>query len=558
MTGTAADRQKLAPRAIRATAAHRLFDGPGEMRALFRAHDWSATPLGPVDGWPRSLRTIVSTMLSSRHPMFLFWGPDLVQLYNDAYRPSLGDAGRHLRAVGARGEDFWTEIWDIIGPQIEGVMSRGEATWHEDQLVPIERNGGIEEVWWTYGYSPAFDDDDRIGGVLVVCQESTGRVLAERDAHVLNQALEVERARLAEVFRLAPGFAAVVRTPDYEFELANEAYCELVGSSNLVGRTVRDVVPEVAEQGFVALLDLVVDSGIPYVGREVSIMLRRTPGAEPEERIVDFVYQPLVEADGTRSGVLAQGNDVTGHVHARRQVERLLIATQVATKAKDDFLGLVNHELRSPLAGIANNAQLLMMEVCGPLTERQRLTVARITRSQEHMLSLIEQLLDLKTVTSGRMTYTPTVVPLHEAIADASEMVGWQLDDAHLTFNRASVDADLMVRADAPRLRQVLVNLLSNAAKYTPGGGSVTLNCSAHEQVVSITVQDTGIGIPAEMLESVFEPFVQVRDGRQPDITGTGLGLAISRELARGMGGDLSVTSCVETGSAFTLTLPRA
>ena len=528
------------------------------MRALLRAHDWSATPLGPVAGWSRSLRTTVATMLASRHPMFLFWGPQLVQLYNDAYRPSLGDAGRHLRAVGARGADFWTEIWDIIGPQIAGVMERGEATWHEDQLVPIVRNGGVEQVWWTYGYSPVLDDDDEIGGVLVVCQETTGRVIAERDAHALNRALETQRQRLAEVFSLAPGFAAVVRGPDYVFELANEAYCELVGSHDLVGRTVREVVPNVAEQGFIALLDLVVDSGVPYVGREMAISVRRTPGAEPEERFVDFVYQPYIEADGTRSGVLAHGNDVTEHVHARRQMEQLLVHAQVATRAKDDFLALVNHELRSPLAGIANNAQLLMMEVCGPLTERQRLAVDRITRSQEHLLTLIEQLLDLKTVGTGRMTFVATSVPLHEALDDASDMVSWQLDKARLVFNRATVESDLQVRADAHRLRQILLNLLSNAAKYTPSGGTVTVRCSADDAFAHVTVEDTGIGIPDDMQESVFEPFVQVRDGRQPDISGTGLGLAISRELARGMGGDLTMQGCVPAGSAFTLTLPRA
>ena len=113
--------------------------------------------------------------------MFLWWGPELVQLYNDAYRPSLGGDGRHPRALGARGREFWTDIWEVIGPQIAQVMGGGEATWHEDQYLPIERNGRLEDVWWTYSYSPVLDDDGRVGGTLVVCQETTGRVQAQRE-----------------------------------------------------------------------------------------------------------------------------------------------------------------------------------------------------------------------------------------------------------------------------------------------------------------------------------------------------------------------------------------
>src|SRR5688572_14453123 len=225
-----------------------LFDGPGEMRALCRALDWSATPLGPVSGWPRSLRTIVSTMLASRHPMFLFWGPELVQIYNDAYRPSLAGGGRHPRALGMRGEEFWTDIWHIIGPQIAQVMGGGESTWHEDHLVPIERNGRLEEVFWTYSYSPVPDDDDRVGGTLVVCQETTSRVLGERRLTALSEALAVERERLAVVFRQAPAFLAVLRGPEHVFELANDAYYRLIAHREVVGRRLVDALPEVREQ----------------------------------------------------------------------------------------------------------------------------------------------------------------------------------------------------------------------------------------------------------------------------------------------------------------------
>lgn len=199
----------------RVTAAERVFAGKGEMRALCLALDWAATPLGPVERWSQSLRTTVATLLASRIPMFLWWGPELIQIYNDAYRPSLGEGGRHPRALGMRGRDFWTDIWEVIGPQIAQVMRGGDAIWHEDSYIPIERNGQIEDVWWTYSYSPVLDDDGSIGGTLVVCQETTSRILAERERQQLLRALEVERARLSEVFRRAPSFIVTMRGPEW-------------------------------------------------------------------------------------------------------------------------------------------------------------------------------------------------------------------------------------------------------------------------------------------------------------------------------------------------------
>lgn len=180
-----------------------------------RSLDWSRTPVGPVGSWPASLKTTVGTILHSRHPMFLWWGPELIQFYNDAYLPSFG-RGKHPTAMGQRGTDCWQEIWPIIWPQIDAVMHHGTASWNEDHLVPIFRNGRLEEVYWTYGYSPVFDDDGTIGGTLVVCTETTSRVLAERrlqsmralaeksslatdSVAVLNAATEVLRAATCDV-----------------------------------------------------------------------------------------------------------------------------------------------------------------------------------------------------------------------------------------------------------------------------------------------------------------------------------------------------------------------
>ncbi len=179
--------------------------GGGEMGALTRAFDWSATPLGPPDSWPQSLRTALRILLNTNHPMFIWWGSELIQFYNDAYRQTMGPE-RHPGALGQGGRECWAEIWHIIGPQIEQVMSGGGATWHENQLVPVTRYGRLEQVYWTYGYSP-IDDDGGVGGVLVVCRDVTKEYLA---ATALRER-EAELARVQQIGRIG-GLEVDLRT----------------------------------------------------------------------------------------------------------------------------------------------------------------------------------------------------------------------------------------------------------------------------------------------------------------------------------------------------------
>ena len=179
--------------------------GGGEMGALTRAYDWSASPLGPPDTWPQSLRTTLRILLNTNHPMFIWWGPELIQFYNDAYRQTMGPE-RHPSALGQGGRECWAEIWDIIGPQIEQVMSGGGATWHENQLVPVTRYGRLEQVYWTYGYSP-IDDDDGVGGVLVVCRDVTQDYLASTAL----REREAELARVQQIGRIG-GLEVDLRT----------------------------------------------------------------------------------------------------------------------------------------------------------------------------------------------------------------------------------------------------------------------------------------------------------------------------------------------------------
>jgi PAS domain S-box-containing protein len=279
-----------------------------ETALLLDATDWAQTPLGPRERWPQSLKLAVSICLNSRFPMFVWWGPQLINIYNDAYVPMLGK--RHPRAFGRPAREAWNDIWSVVGPQAEAVMTRGEATWNERVLLVMERHGYSEETWFTWSYSPIVDESGAIGGLYCACKEETATVIAERERDQLLKQLETERARLAEAFAQSPAFLAVLHGPDLVFEFVNERYYELVGR-DVVGRRVREALPELEGQGFFELLDRVYATGERYVGTDTRVLLRRAPDEALEASYLDFVYQPMRRPDGTTAGVLVHGVDVT-------------------------------------------------------------------------------------------------------------------------------------------------------------------------------------------------------------------------------------------------------
>ncbi|MDQ3232721.1 MAG: PAS domain-containing protein, partial [Pseudobdellovibrionaceae bacterium] len=214
--------------------------------------------------------------------MFIWWGPNLIQFYNDAYRNTMGPE-RHPSALGQTGRECWQEIWPIIGPQIESIMAGGPSTWHEDQLVPVTRHGKREDAWWTYGYSP-IQDAMSVGGVLVICNDITKEHLAKDELRCLNERLteeilhrQHEADRLKVLFQQAPGFMCILRGPQHVFEFTNEAYVQHAGNREFLGRPVREVIPEVEGQGFFELLDHVFTTGQPFFADEVPISLRLSP-----------------------------------------------------------------------------------------------------------------------------------------------------------------------------------------------------------------------------------------------------------------------------------------
>jgi signal transduction histidine kinase len=253
--------------------------------------------------------------------------------------------------------------------------------------------------------------------------------------------------------------------------------------------------------------------------------------------------------------------DVRSHLIERKQIlERERAArhqAEEANHAKSEFLAMMSHELRTPLNAIGGYAQLLEMGVRGPVTPEQREDLERIERSQRHLLGLINDVLNFAKLEAGRVQFVIDRVPMHDILLGVEALVLPQLRAKGLRYADAGDCGDIAVHADEEKTRQVLINLLSNAIKFTPAGGEVRLECAVDDEWIHTTVSDSGVGIPADRLDAIFEPFVQVDRGLTSRQEGTGLGLAISRDLARHMGGDLTATSTAGVGSSFTLTLPR-
>ena len=515
-----------------------FLSGGGMMGAMMRAHDWSGSPLGSPREWPQALRTTVGLMLNSKFPMFVAWGSELGFLYNDSYMSILGD--KHPASLGKRFHDIWAEIWHDIHTLIVRAL-RGEASYMDRLPLRMRRHGYDEDTWFRFSYSPVRDEDGTVAGMFCACVEMTDEVLAQRYR-------EEENERLVTLFEQAPGIIAVLRGPDHVFEITNRSYLQLVGHRALVGKAVRDALPEVQGQGFFELLDHVYQTGQPFVGHAVPLRVQRDPKAPLEERFIDFVYQPIHDQHGKVSGIFVEGSDVT----ARKHIEDELRA---ANRQKDQFLAMLAHELRNPLAPITTAAQLLQRgQMDAPGIQRASDIIAR---QAQHMTSLVNDLLDVSRVTRGLVTITKEALEMREVVREAVEQVRPLMDARHHELHCEIASSVLRVEGDRTRLIQVVSNILNNAAKYTAPGGRVVLSVRLDGDCVRVAVRDNGQGIDPPILPYIFDLFIQAE--RTPDRSqgGLGLGLALVKSLAVLHGGRVEAHSeGLGKGSEFVVFLP--
>nr|WP_294779593.1 PAS domain S-box protein [uncultured Flavobacterium sp.] len=281
----------------------------GEMGRLTRAKDWSKTSVGPAENWPQSLRTTLGILLNSKFPMFLFWGEDHICFYNDAYRPSLGNDGKHPFMLGEKGADCWAEIWHFIKPLIDQVLTKGEATWHEDQLLPIYRNGEIEDVYWTFSYSPVNDENGKTTGVLVICNETTEQVLTRKK-------LEESESRFRNTVKKLPIGICILKGEDLVVEMANNTYLQMIDrqETDILHKPIFDSLPEAKETAY-PLLRKVFETGVPYYSDEFAVTLNRYN--KEELGYFNLVFYPLKEESDAIDGVIVVCYEITEQVKTR-------------------------------------------------------------------------------------------------------------------------------------------------------------------------------------------------------------------------------------------------
>jgi signal transduction histidine kinase len=435
-------------------------------------------------------------------------------------------------------------ITDVMMPELDGLgliaELRADDALRELPVIMLSARAGEEA---------------RVEGLRAGATDYLGKPFASREllARVETQLLRAakrsaeqdEARRLAAIFEQAPMAIAILRGHDHVFEIANPPYRNIVGSRDLVGRTVADALPEVAAQGFIALLDGVFRTGEAYVGHSMPIRLQRSPDGPPDELFFDLVYQPLIGADGRVTGIAAIAHEVTALATARRDAE-------TANRAKDEFLAMLGHELRNPLAPITTALELMRLRP-NLGAERER---AVIERQVHHLVKLVDDLLDVSRITRGKVELRPEPLDIADVVAQAVEVVSPLLEQ-HRHQLAVDVPAGLSVDGDRARLTQIVSNLLTNAAKYTRAGGQITVAARREDGHAMISVTDNGVGIEPTMLQRVFEPFAQEHQSIDRAQGGLGLGLAIVDNLVKLHGGTAVAASAGRGhGSTFTVRLP--
>ncbi|MGE0450273.1 MAG: ATP-binding protein [Vicinamibacterales bacterium] len=551
--------------------------GSGQMADRTRAFAWDETPLGPLATWPVSLRSTAALVLESRFPMTLWWGADLRHIYNDAYIPVL--AGKHPDALGRPAADVWSEIWHILGPQSRRVLEGGGATWNEHLLLPMQRKGFLEETYFTFSYSPVRDDDGRIDGVLVTCQETTAQVQGERQLQLLRDlaARTSDTRSLDEVCAAAASVFDDHRT-DVPFALlyladapdtlrltasaglpAGAAAAEYLSPQGRVGRWPLEVA-DVADAR-VTIVDVQEHLGPLPPGcwdrppvRAAVVALAAGAGARPLGYLVAGL-NPLREIGHGYAQLFGLAADQIARAlagaRAFEEERRRAEALAEIDRQKSVFFSNVSHEFRTPLTLMIGPTEDALgspgRALAGPALEA-------VYRNELRLLKLVNALLDFARLEAGRMVASFEAVDLARHTADLASTFRSAFERAGLDLT-VTCDAVDDVYVDRGMWEKIVLNLLSNALKFTFDGG-VAVRLAAIPGHVELTVRDTGIGIDAANLPHVFERFHRVEGARARTHEGSGIGLALVNDLVRLHGGTCTLDSAPGAGTTVTVTLP--
>ncbi len=555
--------------------------GGGEMGALMRSLDWSQTGLGPVAGWPKSLRTMVAVMLNNRFPMLIWWGPELLQLYNDAYRPVLGV--KHPASMGAPCQKVWPEIWDIIRPMIYGVLEGGPAQFHEHLQLFLNSRGVAEETFHTFSYSPIPDDDGRIRGVLNTVQETTEKVQDDRQLRMLRDlAARSTSAKTAEEACQAAAGIMAQNDSDLPFVLiylrrpqgdGEGDDLELVSASGLgdyagpakpLRVSLRNgsdgwPLPEAERTGKEIIVeDLQGRFGPIPPGRwsaperAVVLPLSRVGHARPYGFLVGGV-SPRRKLDERYLGLFRLTADqvmtAIANARAHEEVRRQAEALAELNRAKTAFFSNVSHEFRTPLTLILGPVEDALTTAAAALSGD---SLRAVHRNSIRLLKLVNSLLDFSRIEAGREQASYQETDLAALTTDLASAFRSAIERAGLQFRVDCPPLPQSVYVDHDMWEKIVLNLLSNALKFT-FAGSITISLHAAGEWIELNVADTGIGIAPNELPHLFERFHRVHGARSRTHEGSGIGLALVHELVRMHGGTVAVTSRVDQGTAFTV-----
>jgi len=555
-----------------------VFPGGSETSAILRTLDWENTPLGPIDDWPQSLRTSIGICLNSAFAILVWWGPELVMLYNDAYAPII--SSKHPRALGERGREIFPEVWDTIGPMLTNVLLRGEAVRADDLLLVLERNGYPEECYFTFSYSPIVDETGSVAGIFTPVHETTERVINERRLRTLSMLAQrrAERSMDAESACRALGLALSQNPIDLPFT----AIYLFDGESSRAQRCA--VSTEAGE----ALAPLRVDAIAAWPPVE-TILSGKTAVVSTDFLPVEQVplgHWGLPAHELAVIPVKQTGSDrpkgfLLAAVNARKRLDKSylsflsLIAEHLSggiadaeafelerkraealaeiDRAKTVFFSNVSHEFRTPLTLMAGPIQEVLEDDALPAAARERLELAQ--RNMLRLQKLVNNLLDFSRIEAGRGQGNFEPVAL---AAFTQELVS----SFHSAFERAGLTLEFraapnlpMVHVDRDMWEKIVLNLVSNSFKFTLSGG-VTVEIEQAGESVELVVADTGIGIPATELPKIFKRFERVEGAVGRSVEGTGIGLALVQELVKIHRGKITVESEEGSGSRFTVSIP--
>jgi PAS domain S-box-containing protein len=504
-----------------------LIHGNSRMAEVIRTHDWSLSPLGAIEDWSEALLLSANLMLSCAFPSLVFWGKELLQLYNDAFIPLLAE--RHPSGLGQTAQECWGDAWQIVGPNLKRVMQDGETVFHENTVVPIVRDGRLQDIRWTYSYSPIFGEGEDALGVFVVCQDITSEVTAARELRKREEGSRESVKRLGELAAIIASSEDVILSKDLNGIITswNDAATQLFGYSaeEMIGVSILKLIPEHLHSDEQTILDNI------RAGRRIEHF--ETVRRAKNGRLIDvsLTVSPIKDEEGRVIGA----SKILRDVSSRKRIEQsLLQAEKIAATGR--MAATIAHEVNNPLAAVMNLLYLLR----GKITDDEGRGFLATAEEELGRVSHIAK----QTLGYYREHAAASLASVSDIAKHALAIYEARCTAASIKV-RKSISPSTKVVLRRGEMMQVISNLIANSIYAMPHGGTLSISvCDAPSggNGVVLTVEDDGAGIAPRDLPKVFDAFFTTRT-----TVGTGIGLFVAKQFVEGHGGRISIESDSES-----------